>query len=101
MRCSALQCVVVPMTDLLLQRCSVGLLHQHGPNPQTKKIRLKIITTAKNSSSFHGSPRDFQTSSYGSPRNFKQVFTGVNGSPRNSKEWTGKLCKLEMQIFQV
>jgi len=38
---------------------------------------------------------------YGSPQKIQHFFTGVNGSPRHSKEWTGKLSSLEMQIFEV
>jgi len=44
-------------------------------------------------------PRNFQTSFHGSPQNFKQVFTKVYESPRLSKEWTGRLSNLEIQIY--
>jgi len=66
---------------------------------QTEEIGHKIITTAKISSIFNGSPRNFQTSFHRTFQNFKQFFTEVKGSPCHSKEWTGKLFNLEMQTF--
>jgi len=77
------------------------LASQLDTKPHMEEIGLKIITTAKISTSFHGSPRNFQTSFHGSSENFRQVFTGVNGSSRHSKEWTGKSANLEIQLFQV
>jgi len=67
--------------------------------PQTKEIRLEIITTANILTSFHRSPRNSQTSFHGNPKKFKHLFTGVNRSPCHSKEWPGKPANLEIQIF--
>jgi len=74
--------------------------HIRYPSPQTEEIGLEIIETAKISTNFHGSPRNFQTSFHGSHQDFKQVFAEVNGSPCHSKEWTGKLPpNVQIQIF--
>ena len=43
--------------------------------PQAEEIGLNIITTAKISTSFHGSPRKFQTSFHRSTQNFIEIFT--------------------------
>jgi len=53
----------------------------------------------QNSTSFHRSPRNFQISIHGSSKKIKRFFTGVNRSPRHSKEWPGKLANLNIQIF--
>jgi len=42
--------------------------------PRAEEIGLKIIRTAKISTSFHGSPRKFRTRFHRSPQNFKEVF---------------------------
>ena len=71
-------------------------------SPRAEEIGLiKQFALPKFQTSFHGSPRDFQTNFHGSPQNSKQTFTEVNGSPCHSKEWTGKLSNLEIQIFWV
>jgi len=67
----------------------------------TEEIWLKITTTAKIWIQFSLSPRNFQTSFHGIPPNFKQVFMGVNGSPRHLKGWTGKLSNLEIQMSDL
>ena len=41
----------------------------------TGEIGLEIITTAKITTNFHGSPCEFQTNLHGSPQNFKEIFT--------------------------
>ena len=53
--------------------------------PQTKEIGLKIITTVKISTNFHGSLRIYQTHFHGSPQVFIQVFGCVNGVPVTQK----------------
>jgi len=69
-------------------------------NSRAQEIRLEIITSAIIWNKFSLSPRNFQTSFHGIPQNFKQVFTGVNGSSRHSKEWTGTFSNLQIQIFE-
>ena len=46
--------------------------------PQTEEIGLEIITTATIPTSFHGSPRTFQSSFHGNPQISNQVFAEVN-----------------------
>jgi len=60
---------------------------------QTGEIGLDIITTAKISTSFHGSPFNFPTSFHGSPENVRQVFTGV-------KRESPSLQRLDRKTFQ-
>jgi len=62
-------------------------------------LRLGILTTTKNLTSFHKSPRNFETSFYGSPEFFKQFFIEVNRSPHLSTKWPGKPSNLEIQMF--
>ena len=67
--------------------------------PRAEEIGRQIITTAKISNKFSLSTCNFQTIFHGIPQKFKHIFTWVNGSLRHSKEWTGKLSNLEIQIF--
>ena len=68
--------------------------------PQTEKIGLRIITTAKFPSNFHGSPRTFQTNFHGNPKNYQQVSTGVKRSPLIVREnciiWRSKHLKPDL-----
>ena len=53
----------------------------------------------QNLNKFHGSPRNFHTIFHGNSQNFKQGFMEEDWSPRHSKEQTGKLSNLEIQIL--
>jgi len=65
-----------------------------------RRLNLKSLRLPKFRTGLHGSPCNFSTSSHGNPQDFKQILTGVNGSLHHSKEWTGKLSNLKMQIFK-
>jgi len=57
----------------------------HSNVSQTEETRLQIITTAKFATRFQISPLTYQTRILGSPQNFKQGFTWVNGVPVTPK----------------
>jgi len=54
-------------------------------NPRTEEIGLTIITTAKISNKFSRESPYIQTRFLGSPQNFNQGFTWVNGVPVSQK----------------
>jgi len=67
--------------------------------PQMEEIGLKIMTTAKISTNFRGSPRNFRTDF----QNFKQDLTGENGNlcysknrPQDSLIWRSKYFKSDI-----
>jgi len=76
------------------------LLHTHVVStPQTEEIVLQIITTAKISYNFPlESPYISNSFSRESP-NFHTSFHVWKRSPRHSKDLSGKLIDLEVQIF--
>jgi len=61
--------------------------------------RTSIITAAKIQTRFYRSPCNFHTGFHGSPQDFKQIFTAVNGCHRHLIYHTEKLYSLEIQIF--
>ena len=66
---------------------------------QTEEMRLQIITTAKISSKFsQESPYISNMFSWESS-NFHSNFHVGKGSPRHSKDLSGKLIDLEIQII--
>jgi len=73
--------------------------------PRTEEIGLKRLRLPKYPTSFHRSSRAYQTLRayqtrfHGSLQNLKQVFIGAN--TRLSKDLSGKLIDLDIQIFQV
>ena len=69
--------------------------------PQTEEIGLQIIATAKISNKFsRESPYISNTISQESP-NFHTSFYVCKRSPRHSKNLSGKLIDLEIEIFEV
>jgi len=64
--------------------------------PQTEEVGLEIITTAKLSTSFHGSLCNFQTGFHGIPRKF-----GFHGSKWESPDYSRRLYNLKIQVFKV
>jgi len=67
--------------------------------PQTEEIGLEIITTAKISNKFsRGSPNISIKFLRESPK-FDNKIHGNKRSPRHSKDLSGKLIDLEIQIF--
>jgi len=55
------------------------------------RSELKWLRLPKYQTSFHRSPRNFQTNFQGILQNLKQIFSRVNGSPSHSIDCTGKL----------
>jgi len=75
--------------------------HMFHASPQTEEIGLQIITTAKISNEFsRESPYISNTFSGVSP-NFQTNFHVSKRSPRHSKDLTGKLLDLKIQISWV
>jgi len=68
---------------------------------RTDEIMLKMITAAKISNKFsRESPYISNTFSRESPK-FQTSFQRSKRSPRHSKDLSGKLIDLEIEIFQV
>jgi len=80
--------------------CKTPHMNGYCLMPQTEEKELKIITTAKISTSFHGNPCVFQTSFHGRPQNFIIVFQSKR-NPRHSKDLSEKLTDLEIKILLV
>jgi len=55
-------------------------------NQRRRRLGLKQLRLPKFATSFHRSPRTYQTHFLGSPQNFKQGFTLVIGVPVTAKE---------------
>jgi len=69
--------------------------------PQTEEVGLKMITTAKISNMFSlESPYISNTFSQEYPK-FQTSFHASKRTPRRSKDLSGKLIDLKMQIFEV
>jgi len=62
----------------------------------SRNLRLRNFPT-----SCHGRPRIYQICFLGSPQNFHEVFTWVNGVPVNQKSGRETRPNLEIQIFHV
>jgi len=83
----------------IISRSLRAAMSAGGVCPQTEEIGLKIITTAKNSNKFsRESPYISNTFSRQSP-NLPANLHANKWSPRHSKDLTGKLLDLEIQIF--
>jgi len=82
---------------------SVLQTHKSTPSveaPHTEEIGLKMMATANFPTTFHRSPRTYQTRFLGSPQNFEQVSTWVNGVPVTQKNsrWNRKSENLNFLV---
>ena len=77
------------------------LLHllRDGDCVYTRETLFEILRLPKILTSFHGSPRIYQTRFVGSPQQFKQGFTLVNGVPVTQKSVRQNRTNLEIQIL--
>jgi len=75
------------------------LIHMTQSYPQTEEIRLRIITTAKMSTNFRGSPHNFQTSCHGRPQKSNEVFTKIKRESSDLREVLWLYGYLDLQII--
>jgi len=111
--CSVLQCVAVCCSVLQCQVWDLSLrvptnetevsFRNFTPNHRRRKSDLKQLRLPKFPTSFHGCPRTYQSRFLGSPKNFKQGFTWVNGVPvmqksgrDNCRIWGSKYFKSDI-----